>query len=173
MFYVAIATQFAPSRPTNPPVESLPQYYYLLGKDDEKPVEVQAFAPETTAGPGILELREVVNNIGGATLAASQPPTITTQWVETVLKSGVTTWVEIIYTQTFAKVVSQGASPGVGEIGMGTLTGAIGVYRTHNAAPRGVSLPGRSRGSEGLIWGGIWGTMAVLMGAISFGARLW
>ena len=53
--------------------------------------------------------------------AATQFPTITTDWRPTILKNGATTYWADIYTQTFAKVPDQLPSPGVGSIGYGTL----------------------------------------------------
>ena len=51
-----------------------------------------------------------------------QYPSITTQWVESTLGGTTTTWVEVIYTQTFAKVPDQWYTAGAGTIGYGTLT---------------------------------------------------
>ncbi|KAF2425744.1 hypothetical protein EJ08DRAFT_700289 [Tothia fuscella] len=49
-----------------------------------------------------LAPREIVVDQAGNTLSATQYPTITTGWFETKLPDGSTTWIPIIYTQTFA-----------------------------------------------------------------------
>lgn len=36
----------------------------------------------------------------------------------------------VVYSQTFVSVPSQGPTPVVGQIGLGTLTGSIGVVKT-------------------------------------------
>lgn len=64
-------------------------------------------------------IRQNVN--AGTTLSqASQAPTITTQWVETMIGAS-TTWVEVIYTQLFSSVPDQWPSAKSGQIGYGTL----------------------------------------------------
>ena len=40
------------------------------------------------------------------------------------------TYVEVIYTQTFAEVPAQGASAASGSVGLGTITGQVGVMHT-------------------------------------------
>jgi len=49
----------------------------------------------------------------------TQAPTVTSWWQETTLAGGVTTWIPITFTQTFASVPQQWASPGAGAITMG------------------------------------------------------
>ncbi|MCJ1321348.1 hypothetical protein MMC15_006692 [Xylographa vitiligo] len=46
----------------------------------------------------------------------------------------------VTYVQTFVTPLDQGPTASVGSIGMGTLTGAIGVVKTYEAANAGVSL---------------------------------
>lgn len=46
---------------------------------------------------------------------------------------GVTKQVPIVYTQKFSSIPSQGPTPASGAIGMGTLTGKIGVVNTAEA----------------------------------------
>jgi hypothetical protein len=82
--------------------------------------------PEPTAN---LELREVVQG-AATTLAAEQYPTITTDWVQTSLPGGGFTYVPLIYTQTFPSVYESFPSPASGEIGLGTISGTVGVVRT-------------------------------------------
>ncbi|MCJ1417109.1 hypothetical protein MMC32_003448 [Xylographa parallela] len=57
----------------------------------------------------------------------------------------------VTYIQTFVTPLEQGPTASVGSVGMGTLTGAIGVVKTNEAASGGVSLR-VSRGT-GLILG--------------------
>ncbi|OCL12044.1 hypothetical protein AOQ84DRAFT_166785 [Glonium stellatum] len=95
-----------------------------------------ATAPPTaaaTADPANpnLELREIVAG-AAPTLTQTAAPVVSTQWVETTI-GGVVTWVAHVYTQTFAAVPSQLPEPGKGEIGMGTLTGQVGVTKTVDA----------------------------------------
>ncbi|ORY19562.1 hypothetical protein BCR34DRAFT_582260 [Clohesyomyces aquaticus] len=114
-------------------------------------------APEPTSNPAIqenldLRAREIVVNP-----AAPQPPSVpaavpgvkstarpgepqvsvTVQWVETMLKGGIKTWVPVTVAVTFVAVPSQAPQPGEGVIGMGTLTGQTGITKTvqEGAAP--------------------------------------
>ena len=50
---------------------------------------------------------------------------MTTQWVPTILPDGATTYIEIVFTQTFASVLDPLPSPGEGEIGMGADFGGL------------------------------------------------
>jgi len=94
--------------------------------------------PEPTAN---LELREVVQ--GAATsLVATQYPTITTEWVQTSLPGGGFTYVPLVYTQTFPSVYELFPSPASGEIGLGTISGTVGVVRT--STPNWSNVGGRS-----------------------------
>jgi len=79
-------------------------------------------------------------NVGGVTVPV-QFPTITTDWRPTLLAGGATTWYADIYTQTFAKVPDQLPSPGVGQIGLGTLTRKNG-KRAAEATPTGAVATG-------------------------------
>ncbi|OCK80409.1 hypothetical protein K432DRAFT_297765, partial [Lepidopterella palustris CBS 459.81] len=97
-------------------------------------------------------LREVVAG-AAATLAPGQVSPITTQWVESVI-NGVATWIEIIYTQTFAAVPEQLATAGKGEIGMGTLTGQVGVTKTYGG------------GGAAVETGRVWARGVVVAGAV-------
>ncbi|KAK5115854.1 hypothetical protein LTR85_009448 [Meristemomyces frigidus] len=69
-----------------------------------------------------LEIRQggAADVAATASAAAVQFPSITTQWVETTIGAA-TTWVEVIYTQTFASVPDQWTTAGAGSIGYGTL----------------------------------------------------
>lgn len=61
-----------------------------------------------------------INN--AATLNALQYPSITTHWAQTTLADGQVTYAPVVYTQTFAAVPDQWASPIAGAIGYGTLS---------------------------------------------------
>jgi hypothetical protein len=85
-----------------------------------------------TLDTDITRPREIVNGVA-TVLGSSDAPVVSTQWVETII-AGVRTWVEVIYTQTFAKVPDQLPTMILeGHIGMGTLTGQIGVTKTVQA----------------------------------------
>lgn len=68
-----------------------------------------------------LEVRQ--NNVvdAGTATVAQQYPSITTQWIESAIGSSIT-YVEVLYTQTFASVPDQWHTAGTGTIGYGTLT---------------------------------------------------
>lgn len=61
-----------------------------------------------------------INN--GATAAGDQYPSVTTQWLNTVLHGGVTTWMPFVYIQTFAPTPDPLPGPIAGSIGLGTLS---------------------------------------------------
>jgi hypothetical protein len=102
-------------------------------------VSLQPFdlPPEPTVN---LELREVVQG-GATTLAAAQYPTITTEWVQTSLPGGGFTYVPLVYTQTFPSIYELFPSPASGEIGLGTISGSVGVVRT--STPKWSNASGR------------------------------
>ena len=56
--------------------------------------------------------------------------------------------VAVTYVQTFVGVPDQGPTASVGTIGMGTLTGAVGVVKTNEAASAGI----RIRVGQGVSW---------------------
>jgi hypothetical protein len=141
--------------------------------------------PHTTPAPLLAHLSELWHEIElkarevvpGAPVPPppAQYPSITTQWVETVLANGVHTWVQVVYTQTFASVVSQGAQPGVGSIGMGTLTGQIGVLRTEQA--KKANAAGRTKGTGtlgigGVLGGSVVGLLGLVAGTVVFLGRI-
>lgn len=68
---------------------------------------------------------------------ATPMPTTSTVYVDTVI-GGTRTQVPIVYTQTFAKIPSQGPTPEPGTIGLGTLTrdgaAATGKVKRSNGA---------------------------------------
>lgn len=75
-----------------------------------------------------LDLREVVS-AAAATPAASQYPTLTTEWVETTI-GGTPTWVPLVYTQTFPSTYEVWPTAAAGSIGLGTISGSAGAVRT-------------------------------------------
>ncbi|KAL8830069.1 MAG: hypothetical protein Q9191_001641 [Dirinaria sp. TL-2023a] len=86
----------------------------------------------------------------GAVPAAAQPatnpgqvPSITTFYQQTVV-NGVSKQVAIVYTQKFSSVPSEGPTPKQGEIGLGTLTGKVGVVRTAEAKKGAASKEGQA-----------------------------
>lgn len=68
---------------------------------------------------------------------ATPMPTTSTVYVDTVI-GGIRTQVPIVFTQTFAKIPSQGPTPEPGTIGLGTLTkggaAATGKVKRSNGA---------------------------------------
>lgn len=91
--------------------------------------------PTHLPAPGRLELRAIVEDPAAALPPVpAQFPTVTAYWVETTLPNGVKTWIEVVFTQTFDSMINQGPTPVAGEVGMGTLTGAVGVVKTNAAA---------------------------------------
>ncbi|GAB7347085.1 hypothetical protein MBLNU459_g3216t1 [Dothideomycetes sp. NU459] len=86
-------------------------------------------APAAETEKPQLELRQAAGNDNlGTTQAATQAATVNTAWVETTIGSS-TTYIEVIYTQTFASVPDQMTTAGVGTIGLGTITGTVGVVK--------------------------------------------
>ena len=90
--------------------------------------------------------------VGGAAAApaAAQPPanpaqvpSITTFYQQTVI-NGVSKQVAIVYTQKFSSVPSQGPTPQQGAIGLGTLTGKVGVVQTAEAKKGAASREGQA-----------------------------
>lgn len=107
--------------------------------------------PSTTAAP--LAQRapiEVVNPaISNAPDVTMQAPDMTTFYAPSVLPGGVTKYVEVIYSQTFAQVPEPGPTAQAGEIGLGTLKGGVGVVRADKNAAVGVRPIG---GIKAGIW---------------------
>lgn len=65
-------------------------------------------------------LRQATDSNLATTTAPSQAPAVTTFYMNQQVGTTVT-WAAIVYTQTFADVPEQWASPGVGSIGLGNL----------------------------------------------------
>lgn len=106
-------------------------------------------SPTPTSSQGeqakILELRQAAgnDNLGTTLDQATQAGTVTSEWVEST-NSITTTWVEMVYTQTFASVVDQLTTAGAGNIGLGTITGTVGVVKeksgAHSVMPHGTLI---------------------------------
>lgn len=89
--------------------------------------------------------------------AVAQKNAAHTDWKETTL-NGVSTWVPMAFTQTFAAVPDQGALPGSGTIGMpaasdGPPNGQVKNKTPDQAgsAPAGKMIAGRAKRAWGLL----------------------
>ena len=86
----------------------------------------------TAAGDSHLELRQQVAGVGGgAPLPVPAPGQVSPVTIINI------NGVQIAYTQLFSAVPSQGPSASSGNIGLGTLTGSIGVVKTGEARKSG------------------------------------
>ena len=99
-----------------------------------------------------IELRQNPGVGGGA------PPAVT----QAVQVSPITTVfigsVQVVYTQLFSAVPDQGPSPVAGSIGMGTLTGSVGVVKTKAAS-------GANHADWSSVWGlGVLGAIGAVVG---------
>lgn len=93
------------------------------------------------------------------TTAASVPAgvafdSITVQWVETWLGGTSQTWVPKTITFHFPAYVTQAAQPGMGEVGLGSLTGRTGFTKT-------VVVGGAARATAASEVGKAWAVAAV------------
>lgn len=61
----------------------------------------------------------------------------------------------MVYTQVFAAVPEQGPTPLVGSVGMGTLTGNVGVVKTGQAHSGGRRVRGGGIGRCGWVVGAV------------------
>lgn len=79
--------------------------------------------PLEEASEEALEAREIVTEAATAQgSAVTQVGSVTTYWPATYLANGQVEYLPVTYTQTFASVPDQWASPSSGTIGLGTLT---------------------------------------------------
>ena len=130
-------------------------------------------APVPPAAPGVAPVAGVGGGGGAAPLQpkpGAQANPVTTAEIETVV-GGVTKMVPTVYTQTFAGGV-QAPSVKSGSIGMGTLTGKIGVVKTDQAKSDALPIiagPGRMGTTLGIIGGWI---MTMMVGGAFLGMGL-
>lgn len=109
---------------------------------------------------------------GGAAPAPAQPipgapaNPVTMVLVNTVI-GGVTTQVSVAFTQTFAAAASAPAVQS-GSIGLGTLTGQVGVVKTQNAKSEAVKLGGMK---EGLLLETL--VISMIVGGLGIGGGVW
>lgn len=86
-------------------------------------------------------LRQAAGNDNlGATLAAtSESAFVTSQWVESAI-GDITTWVDVVYTQSFASIPDQWSTAGSGSIGLGTITGTVGIVEANKKTSGAMSV---------------------------------
>ncbi|KAH0270331.1 hypothetical protein KCU91_g8134, partial [Aureobasidium melanogenum] len=130
-----------------------------------------ASLPIQTVAPGeawnaeaenvVLELRQDPNLL--ATKAATQVPATENYWIADHWDSAQSTeiWVQVFYTQTFPSAPGQLTTAGAGSIGLGTITGEIGVAK----AATGVGATVMPHGSLFTVCLGLAG-VAAGMGAV-------
>ena len=99
----------------------------------------------------------------------SQHPTVTTQWVPTILPDGATTYIEIIFTQTFASVLDPLPSPGEGEIGMPRGSGVEGPDGQVEIKAMG----GADKAGAGAVGGKVVVTVVAVMAVVAVGGFAW
>ena len=65
-----------------------------------------------------------------ATTIAKPPNPVTTEWIPSAVNPTSTPYVAVVYTQTFASVPNQLPSAASGSVGLGTITGQVGIMHT-------------------------------------------
>ncbi|KAL9119486.1 MAG: hypothetical protein Q9187_003962 [Circinaria calcarea] len=109
----------------------------------------------TVAEDNHLEIRQQLIGVGGgAPLPAPLPTQVSP--VTTIFIHGI----QVVYTQRFSAVPSQGPSALPGKIGLGTLTGSIGVVKTAEASKSGA---GRIRSGKNMLSVGVLGSVFVAL----------
>lgn len=106
-------------------------------------------------------LRQVAgdDNLGATLAATSQAGFVTSQWLESTI-AGTTTWIDVVYTQSFASIPDQWSTAGSGSIGLGTITGTVGIVNDQK----------KSSGAMSVMPSGTFFTIA--MGAVGFVAGM-
>ncbi|KAI9819688.1 MAG: hypothetical protein M1832_003922 [Thelocarpon impressellum] len=102
------------------PATSLPATSLPAAAVPPAPVAPAPVPPGAAAGGGAVP----------TTTQLGQVPAVTKIAAPSTLPDGQITNVQVVYTQTFPSVPSQLPSPATGSIGMGSLTGEVGVVRT-------------------------------------------
>ncbi|KAK4935109.1 hypothetical protein LTR10_023780 [Elasticomyces elasticus] len=95
-----------------------------------------------------LKRQATGQNNGATTTAVTQISPVTTYLANSYI-GGVATQVAVVYTQTFAAVPDQWPSYTAGSIGLGTLTGTIGVVKSKRSLP--TQMPMGSEGDDQLL----------------------
>ncbi|KAJ9637722.1 hypothetical protein H2199_007213 [Coniosporium tulheliwenetii] len=112
---IPTATLAAPAAPTDAPLDEV---------DDLELRAVVTAPPAAQPTPAAVPAG-----------AAGPAPFITSWWAATVLPDGATTWVQLVFTQTYNVVPEQLPTPNKGVIGMGTLTGRLGLCERTKQTP--------------------------------------
>ncbi|KAI9736180.1 MAG: hypothetical protein M1834_001065 [Cirrosporium novae-zelandiae] len=76
-----------------------------------------------------LELREIVAGVVSSA-SGGQADAVTTYGINSGTAAD---WISVTYTQTFASVPDQWTTSGSGTVGLGTLTGSVGVVKEYEA----------------------------------------
>ena len=123
--------------PKQPPPQS-PNPYFLPkiipGSLSDFVASLQSPLEDSDSRP--IELRQNGGAVGGGAPGAPALPPNQVSPITTIYIGSV----QVIYTQLFSAVPSQGPGPMSGSIGMGTLTGAVGVVKTSEAKNAGSSI---------------------------------
>ncbi|KAF2011268.1 hypothetical protein BU24DRAFT_495485 [Aaosphaeria arxii CBS 175.79] len=148
-----------PNTPPEPPpgVPAVPNPNILPAPVPIPPVPVPAPAPGAPGAPPLVAPKPAVP--GGVAPAPAPAPTIrtdeystTVQWVESHIGTTATTWYPQTVVMLFKATPGQGAAPGSGAIGMGTLTGEVGRTKT--------VVAGSAATAEVKVWGKAVGVLA-------------
>lgn len=109
-----------------------------------------------------LEAREIVEGAApAAPTVVTQVDSVTTIWEPTRNDAGDVYYAPVTYTQKFADVPDQWPEPSSGSIGLGTLTGKIGVTKTIEARDAAATKGALKARSEGTLGQSPWIGMAV------------
>jgi len=107
-----------------------------------------AITPSVEVGD-VPDLKRQVTGQGAAAAPTTggQISPVTTYYVNSYNKEGADVQIAVVYTQTFPAVPDQWSSATAGEIGLGTITGTIGVVRSKRSLP--TQAPLADNGLEG------------------------
>ncbi|KAG9528807.1 hypothetical protein E4T50_13238 [Aureobasidium sp. EXF-12298] len=130
---LAAAPLLALAAPEQQQVHDAPLITAAPESQSTAPLPTQTVAPgeawNAEAENVVLELRQDPNLL--ATKAATQVPATENYWIADHWDSAQSTeiWVQVFYTQTFPSAPGQLTTAGAGEIGLGTITGEVGVAK--------------------------------------------